>query len=546
VRIGIVHNSWLGTDASLGHVAYTTAAALAHGHDLQPYPPEYQFAGPARQRELLKEWLAGCDVIVGSVESRLFHVREELDRKPPYACLLLGTLSRGGAWLVTAHEQLRTSDVLIGNCRADVALAHKFFENATARCIPFAYDDRFYYPADPAEQSAVRANLGVGPDEPIVVYAGRITLEKNLHTLLKTFRVVLNAVPKARLVIAGDVRALAFAELGTRAMALGRTLQRLIAYWQLEGRVLFVGHRDADTLRALYSTASVLVNLSLNHDENFGLVQIEAMACGLPAVGTTWGGLKDTIREGVTGALAPTAFTPAGVKVDWWHAAERIVERLIATGNDGKFRERCAAQVRADYSMTQYARAFDEIVRECAELASRPSEPLRPSAFAECLWDARFGRNGPAPDDSKAPYRRGPETWELYRELIEPFAGMPFDDAACDRAGWCLPAPLVMRRHGTIAVNDPLYPLDVPVPSSLMPLVRRLIDLFANQAVIDDGALAAERPALDEALAWMRNAGLLLRTPIGVLDPAFARGGLGQPVFVMHEVDHEADIVCTV
>jgi hypothetical protein len=333
-----------------------------------------------------------------------------------------------------------------------------------------------------------------------------------------------------------------FVAMGTNPISYNRTLDRLMAHWQLDGRVQFIGHRDADTLRALYSTADVLVNLSLNHDENFGLVQIEAMACGLPAVGTTWGGLKDTIREGVTGALVPTVVTEAGVKVDWWQAAVRIIELLGPTGRARLSRECCAAHVRAHYSMVRYARALDEIARECAAPALRPVERLQPSAFAQRLWDSCFGRNGGADAVGKPPYRRGPDAWASYRELIEPFAGAPRDQAACEMTGWCLPAPLVLQQDGTIPVNDPMYPLGLPVPPSVVRTVRRLISLFTDQAVLGDAALAVHTPPMDEALNWMQAAGLLLRTPMGTLDPSYARGALGQPVFVMREVDHRADI----
>lgn len=337
------------------------------------------------------------------------------------------------------------------------------------------------YPADQATGRTLRESLGIEPDDPLIVYAGRITLEKNLHTLLKTFRVVLNAVPNARLVIAGAEHPSIFPELGTRAIALMRTLERLISHWQLDGRVLFVGHRDADTLRALYSTADVLVNLTLNHDENFGLVQIEAMACGLPVVGTTWGGLKDTIREGVTGALVPTIFTAAGVKVDWWYAASRIVELLAQADRHRALRESCEAHVRSHYSMAHYARALDAIVRECAAGASGPGEPIQPSPFAQRLWAMIAGTNSNAEDTAKPRYRRGPDAWSLYRELI--------DTAALDTT------------------------------------------------------LGAETSAFGEALTWMQEAGLLLRTPITALDLSHARGALGQPLLVMREVDHNADIV---
>ena len=57
-------------------------------------------------------------------------------------------------------------------------------------------------------------------------------------------------------------------------------------------------HLFRPEVREFYNIADVAINLTLHHDENFGLAQVEAMACGLPVVGSLWGGLKDTIRDG--------------------------------------------------------------------------------------------------------------------------------------------------------------------------------------------------------------------------------------------------------
>src|SRR5262245_14121996 len=248
---------------SLAHVQSATLEVLKRRHTLRPYPGESAAASSANQRELVKQWLAGCDVVVGPVYAllppALRRLRIEMAERPvPYVAFLLGCMSRGGA--ERAAQCLRTCDVLVANCEADVSLARKFWPNAIVRCVPFAYDETSFYVEDEAAQREARARLGIAPDEKIVLYAGRITLEKNVHTLLKVFRVVLNAVPEARLVIAGRDDSSPFVEFGVMPLDIRRCLQRLMVHLDLDDRhVTFAGHRTRDDLRALYSSAHVLV-----------------------------------------------------------------------------------------------------------------------------------------------------------------------------------------------------------------------------------------------------------------------------------------------
>jgi glycosyltransferase involved in cell wall biosynthesis len=545
MKVGLIVYHAQDVSDSIAYVRSMTASALRTHHTLQPYPEAYPFASPREQRELLKGWIAGCDAIVGPVDETILQVRQEIDRAVPYVCFLLGCMSRGGTKLGVAHRYLRTFDVLTGNCEADVELAAKFFPNATVRSIPLPYEASSFYPEDEAVGQRTRAALGIDPAEQMLLYSGRITLEKNVQTLLKTFKVVLNARPATRLVIAGEPMQAAFGEFGAMPLGIGRSLQRLAAHLGFDAnQVLFIGRRSAEQLRALYSTADVLVNLTLHHDENFGLAQIEAMACGLPTVGAEWGGLKDTIVEGVTGAQVPAVVTPIGVKVDWWQAANRIVDLLDSGGEAPRLRARCAARTRERYSIDAYAESLDGLLREAIAAAAGTSEPVRLSDFAEEYWIECMGnRDGRRLGGSRPPYRQSAKALHLYRDLITPFASAPANGASSPAPLWCLASPLSIHEDDRIAVNDPLYPFMVPIPEELVSSVRVLVSRFAAHAVLSTAAALRDTSAAADALAWMHDTGLLLRTSPGTLDPECAHGALGQPIFVLREIDSRTDVV---
>jgi D-inositol-3-phosphate glycosyltransferase len=89
---------------------------------------------------------------------------------------------------------------------------------------------------------------------------------------------------------------------------------RLAATLGLSGRVHFVGSVDHARLPLYYNAADVCAVPS--YYESFGLVAVEAMACGVPVVAARVGGLISTVRDGETGYLIP------------WHCPEPFAERL--------------------------------------------------------------------------------------------------------------------------------------------------------------------------------------------------------------------------
>jgi glycosyltransferase involved in cell wall biosynthesis len=530
------------SDVSLERVRQSTAGALTPKHELRTCPAECRLARGSRRREIIASWLAGVDVLMGCPDTEVLQVRQELGRCLPWILFMLGRMPRGAPLMSTRYRYLDTRDVLLCTCTADAALARNFFPNSTIEVVPFACDDRLFYPTDAAQCQVTRSRLGIGPDEKVLLYSGRLLLEKNVHTLLKTFRVVLNAIPAARLVMAGEEAEQPFMEFGTYPLGTVRTLTRLADHLSLDsGQVLYVGQCTSDDLRALYNAADVLVNLTLNHDENFGYAQIEAMVCGLPVVGSTWGGLKDTIIDGITGVQVPTIVTAAGVKVDWWAAANAVVGLLQSGDASPRVRQRCSEMARERYSPARYAEALERILDACVEAATcaRAAEPVVVSAFAQRYW-ATCAREA----DARPPYRRGAEALRLYRALIAPYASPSTSHTQNGHHdAWMLAAPVRVQPDGRIAVNDPICPLSIDVPPHLSAAVQTLSARFARHPVIPAATLGMCGADVLEALAWMNEAGLVLATSRGMLDPECAPAALGEPIFEIREIDHRTDIV---
>lgn len=154
--------------------------------------------------------------------------------------------------------------------------------------IPCGVDVQRFRPLD---RRCCRARLGLGP-EPLVLYAGRVEPLKGIDILVDAMALLQQ--PDARLlVVGGDSEAAAEIErLRAQAASLG-----------IVSRVTFVGAVDQSLLPLYYSAADICVVPS--YYESFGLVAVEAMACGVPVVASHVGGLATTVRDAETGYLIP-------------------------------------------------------------------------------------------------------------------------------------------------------------------------------------------------------------------------------------------------
>ena len=123
-------------------------------------------------------------------------------------------------------------------------------------------------------------------DDGYLLFAGRLAPQKGVAVLLKAFAAVVQRCTNARLLVVGD--GLIDLQLRRLARALG-----------ISDAVTFTPWQQPDSLIPLYQRAAMVVMPSVY--EPFGLVALEAMACGRPVVVSRTGGLAETVEDEVSG-----------------------------------------------------------------------------------------------------------------------------------------------------------------------------------------------------------------------------------------------------
>lgn len=163
--------------------------------------------------------------------------------------------------------------------------------------IPPGVDTGRFSPRGPASHIAVRASLGLEPDRPLVVVAGRVQPLKG-HELAVRALAELHALRgwAPLLVIAGEVTP------GQDPFA--DRLRALADELGVGADVRFVGALGRDALADLLSAAHL--TLVPSYSETFGLVALESAACGTPVLASRVGGLPEAVQEGVSGLLLGT------------------------------------------------------------------------------------------------------------------------------------------------------------------------------------------------------------------------------------------------
>lgn len=129
----------------------------------------------------------------------------------------------------------------------------------------------------------------------IVLYVGRLIEMKGVHHLLRAMRQIAAQVPDAVLLVVGSAH-----YCSNKMTPYVRKLHRIGA--QMPKHIRFVPFVPHSEIASWFRLADVLVVPS-NHKEAFGLVNVEAMASGVPVVATRAGGMKEIIGNGVTGYL---------------------------------------------------------------------------------------------------------------------------------------------------------------------------------------------------------------------------------------------------
>ncbi len=202
----------------------------------------------------------------------------------------------------------------------------------------------------PLSKTEARQKLGLDRDERIVLYVGRFDPRKGIETLVRACERLTHQPesPKFRLVIVGGSDPAA-ADGNERAR-----IEGIVNSLGLNAIADFVGMVGHDRLPMYYTAADVCVVPS--HYEPFGLVAIEAMACGTPVIASNVGGLKFTVIPEETGLLVPAQ------DVDGFASA---IGRILTDDTvwAQKIGDLAAARVREHFSWSGVAAQLSDLYR---------------------------------------------------------------------------------------------------------------------------------------------------------------------------------------
>lgn len=243
------------------------------------------------------------------------------------------------------REVLRLADRIVAATPAELAQLQWLYQANTQKIvvIPPGVDIRKFYPIPDDE---AKEYIGIQPCERMLLFVGRIEPLKGIDVLLEALAIMHRAgVIVCLSVIGGDPTLTP--ESTNLEMA---RLQSLREQYGMVDMVAFLGQRAQDTLPYYYSAASAVVVPS--QYESFGMVALEAMACGTPVVASQVGGLAYLVQDGVTGYTVPVDDPQA------------LAERLTSLVMDDKLQQKMgkqAAEFAREYRWEQIAERITRV-----------------------------------------------------------------------------------------------------------------------------------------------------------------------------------------
>ena len=207
---------------------------------------------------------------------------------------------REGEYRIEGEKQVlrRVDRVIVATIAELTQLRFLYRANASKLVvIPPGVDVSHFYPI-PADEA--KLYVGLKPEDRMVLFVGRIEPLKGVDTLIQAMSSLqLQERQRVHLAIIGGDPAASPREMSGEMAR----LQKLCDDLSVGQTVVFLGKRDQDKLPYYYSAAELVVMPS--HYESFGMVALEAMACGTPVIASEVGGLAYLVKDGETGFTIP-------------------------------------------------------------------------------------------------------------------------------------------------------------------------------------------------------------------------------------------------
>ena len=206
--------------------------------------------------------------------------------------------------------------------------------------VPPGVDTERFVPLSADERAAARVHFGLDPDTPLVLSVSRLVPRKGMDVLIRAVARVGDRMPDVTLAIAGH----------------GRDRSRLERLAQRHGSpTRFLGRVDDGELPLLYGCADAFAMLCRNRwlgmeQEGFGIVFLEAAACGVPQVAGASGGSAEAVEDGETGFVVDPATDAVG--------AASAIRRILSEP------DRAARMAAASRDRAVALYSYDRLARE--------------------------------------------------------------------------------------------------------------------------------------------------------------------------------------
>jgi D-inositol-3-phosphate glycosyltransferase len=217
---------------------------------------------------------------------------------------------------------IQCSDTVLASCSVEAAQIHELYDAdpSRIRIVAPGVDHAFFGPGD---RRQARRALGLPGGGPLLLFVGRIQPLKGVAVAVRAVAALAHDHADARLVVVGGPS-------GPQGEAEVERTRAMVHDLGLGERVVFVPPRPHELLSTYYRAADVC--LVPSRSESFGLVALEAAACGTPVVASDVGGLRSLIDHGRTGYLveepSPEAFAAWVRQI----LAEPLLAERLSTG----------------------------------------------------------------------------------------------------------------------------------------------------------------------------------------------------------------------
>ena len=271
---------------------------------------------------------------------------------------------RGTPYLLTAHGgdvysfkgipvipnlikfALKRSTFCTVNSQATRNQVLKFSKNSSIKVVPMGVDLKEFHPGNYNE----KFKAPFGEKNLLLLGVGRLAEKKGFKYLIEAMPLILQEIPLAKLVIIG---------FGPQKARLENQIQQL----DLASSISLIGGKTGKELQDWFASADIFIGPSIitadGDTEGQGVVFLEAMASGTAVIASDVGGIKDAVRDNISGLLVPEKNPQA------------IAEKVLTLAKNNQLKEKLIQNalelVRSDYSGEQLSQKFLTLYTQCLE-----------------------------------------------------------------------------------------------------------------------------------------------------------------------------------